>query len=565
MNIPKIIHFIWAGGVKLMPDKNIEVMISWKKENPDFAIWLWVDKKTYKETDENENLRTLRQYYQKKFQYFIQKEQIIDELQIKDITEEGISDEHVRYEIDKLLPNYGASSDILRYKILYRYGGAYFDTDVAPPINENNEFIKPITLTELLTKYEDADHILHISYIDHLPQRPNQNVRIDDLQKFQINSEASLGNDAFVCSENNPLMNLIYQECISNYNLLDLATKLNQTNDEFCKIKEFHYEKTLIRMCYGSNNRLYHTLQMTGPSHVKRVIREKRDENTQTFKLAQDEEFKEETEIIYRKKVFGNNVHIVPLRTLSYVAIAPFEINTLNWLQVSPQKTDDIEKIVKKILGEIEFEVEHFKILRLDDHMEILLNTTVGYEEANIINNLLRFVSELDLSKVEIIQQTCRFQKVNDFYESKSLLNKSYLNKDTELCLISEVIYSALNLREFIDVKNDFENEKCKDFYTIVRLKEIIRFVKNGFLCFIGLIGKEWLIDNDILWENIKTYKETIETIVSKIGFYADFDDNPDVFEFVKESKDELLPLINQKLYEYKGKNPSGYNKIFKN
>jgi mannosyltransferase OCH1-like enzyme len=38
----------------------------------------------------------------------------------------------VRYEIDRLRPNYGASSDLLRYLILYSFGGAYFDSDVAP-------------------------------------------------------------------------------------------------------------------------------------------------------------------------------------------------------------------------------------------------------------------------------------------------------------------------------------------------------------------------------------------------------------------------------------------------
>ena len=39
----------------------------------------------------------------------------------------------VRYTINRPEPNYGMASDLLRYLILWEYGGAYFDIDVQPP------------------------------------------------------------------------------------------------------------------------------------------------------------------------------------------------------------------------------------------------------------------------------------------------------------------------------------------------------------------------------------------------------------------------------------------------
>src|SRR5262249_37384263 len=50
---------------------------------------------------------------------------------VRDIAE--VETPEVRYELDGLWPNHGASSDILRYEILHREGGAYLDClDVFP-------------------------------------------------------------------------------------------------------------------------------------------------------------------------------------------------------------------------------------------------------------------------------------------------------------------------------------------------------------------------------------------------------------------------------------------------
>src|SRR5271157_4561121 len=82
--IPKIIHQIWLGGD--LPKKYFKLIETFKKFNPDWIHMLWTD----------ENIKDL------------------------DLINKEIFDKQI---------NMGSKSDILRYEILKKYGGIYFDTD----------------------------------------------------------------------------------------------------------------------------------------------------------------------------------------------------------------------------------------------------------------------------------------------------------------------------------------------------------------------------------------------------------------------------------------------------
>lgn len=84
INIPKKIHQIWLGGK--VPDNYIRIMNTWLEKNPDYEYKLWTD-----DDIESLNLENIELYNTNK--------------------------------------NLGVKSDILRYEILYRYGGIYIDTD----------------------------------------------------------------------------------------------------------------------------------------------------------------------------------------------------------------------------------------------------------------------------------------------------------------------------------------------------------------------------------------------------------------------------------------------------
>jgi mannosyltransferase OCH1-like enzyme len=82
--IPKIIHQIWLGGP--VPDKFKSWMESWKIMHPDWKYILWTDA----------DIKNFRPYVQNL-----------------------LSKSH----------NFGQKADILRYEILYQFGGVYADVD----------------------------------------------------------------------------------------------------------------------------------------------------------------------------------------------------------------------------------------------------------------------------------------------------------------------------------------------------------------------------------------------------------------------------------------------------
>lgn len=84
--IPNIFHFIWLGSD--IPDMYQENISDWKNKNPEFEVMTWDD-------DSSDRLMQRTS----------------------------------KYDIFKSADNFGNKSDILRYAILYEYGGIYLDTD----------------------------------------------------------------------------------------------------------------------------------------------------------------------------------------------------------------------------------------------------------------------------------------------------------------------------------------------------------------------------------------------------------------------------------------------------
>ena len=84
--IPNIFHFIWLGGET--PDMYLANIDDWKRKNPLFEFMIW-----------------------------------------DDATAENLMKKTPKYKEYKESDNFGNKSDMLRYAILYEYGGIYLDTD----------------------------------------------------------------------------------------------------------------------------------------------------------------------------------------------------------------------------------------------------------------------------------------------------------------------------------------------------------------------------------------------------------------------------------------------------
>ncbi|MGI9214726.1 MAG: glycosyltransferase, partial [Gammaproteobacteria bacterium] len=152
--------------------------------------------------------------------------------------------EYVRYEINRLRSNYGISSEILRYKILYEYGGIYFDSDIDH--GDKN-------LTEIESYFcKKMDHVL-----------------------FVDNLEGMIGNDAFISTINNPIMKFFLERAIDSY------LKCNYPRYEtFSKKKENEHfwledEETIQAnlKCYDDKEYISdYTLETTGPKMIRSAL-----------------------------------------------------------------------------------------------------------------------------------------------------------------------------------------------------------------------------------------------------------------------------------------------------
>lgn len=138
--IPNKIHQIWLGSS--LPQKYKKLQKSWIKFNPEWEYKLWKD---------------------------------IDATAI-------LKDEPELKKIYDSINNFGAKSDILRYLILYKFGGVYADTDF--------ECLKPF---DDLTKYEffaglghSKDPVILCGLIGSVPNHPILKTCIEKL-KLQCN------------------------------------------------------------------------------------------------------------------------------------------------------------------------------------------------------------------------------------------------------------------------------------------------------------------------------------------------------------------------------------------
>lgn len=188
VNTPPLIHFIWLGGVLKREDflSNIQ---EWAKAYPNCEVVLWVD-----HTDEeflawckDAKVRALNIY-----------ESIPQEAW------EGTLP-YFRYNGVKIEKNWGEASDILRYVLLYHFGGLYVDCDVQT------------------RKVEDF-RLLHNSAGFAL----------------RMNGETPGNNDVMFAAQHHPFIHRLMQNIEGNY-------KDRAVHQIFFSAEERRIEETLVR------------------------------------------------------------------------------------------------------------------------------------------------------------------------------------------------------------------------------------------------------------------------------------------------------------------------------
>ncbi len=502
--VPKLIHFIWAGGKLPMPDEdNIAVVKDWARANPDFQTMLWVDQKTAPAGINWKN------YYADKFKD-LANPPVIKDIEEMDIEKGVVSTPAIRYEIERLDPNYGASSDALRYRILYLYGGAYFDSDVAPgrtPLRECPLF---------------SDKSAHVLAIDHLSQNispPEEALRTFKLTgkitpSNPLSSDYRIGNDAFICSIGNPLMKIICDKVEANYQLL--------ANNNV---------KMMYKLAYSSHNIKDLTLEKTGPLLVQDAILKE-----QTGSL------KQINENMYVKKINGIDVQIHPLKFHNSLLIESLK-NMKKWLDVPLITDQTAEECINKAIATLEFELNNFGILRLDDHVrqvsQAISNLDLDADPDIICQNFLDALNKgkLDYSKVKVAQSITQEEHIINFYREHHLIDRTCFLKSTDKKTFIETFCDATQFDQFNSLALLFN--RSTDIAALIteigyQKQQIVGF-SQAISIGLGLIEK--LLNEDtygMVKDEIEAVLNNYKLVASKLEPFFKSEDKIDI-EYISE------------------------------
>lgn len=362
--IEKIISFIWAGRERFMPDRSIVNVLKWHTKNPSFQMIIWIDQSTapsnlisyYRERLAVISRRIFVHFHPEKFEF-------------RDIEEEGVCTPFARYEINRLRPNFGASSDSLRIQILRKVGGAYFDSDVLPGKKslENSSIFK--------IKYPR-----HCLYVD----ANSQNSRM-------------IGNDAFISTKGNPVLDLIAKVIIENY---CNPSVIYEIQDE--------YLNTTITSYCGMHNsilrQLYSYDRHRDGEYIERITPNKTGGGPVRAVISQE--------------IIGKN----PEKGDQFIDLSEYTSGAYNHRQWINQPLVASRDILKTVIESIRFEVEILKMLRLDDHIDNFASVTGKSlsDSANTIINMLEQtpINYSQLKGIQIIfnnPHTLRFYQKQGF------------------------------------------------------------------------------------------------------------------------------------------------------
>ena len=458
MKIPKIIHFIWAGGERALPYSNIQTVRSWANQNPSFQVWVWIDP-----SSSTSSFKLIDQYVQ---QFKNEKNIILHDIEgTKDDAGKvfSVSDEIVRYEINKLRPNYGRSSDRLRYKILEIFGGAYFDSDVKPghiSLQHSGIFEKEFDMPQI--------------FIDMNSQNTGE-----------------VGNDAIICTPRNPAITQIKDTSYQHY-----FFHRNKKSSDILPICDFNISQnnSFYRLSYYSEDSAYviqSTILQTGPYCVRKILLDN------LKNLIPPQELKSE---------------VKPMENLTYVVA-----NHRNWIDIPiPIMIHSIA--IKKIEETIKFEIEKFQILRLDDHVAGLMQSTRTTQDLATLE-ILNIISNVDISSVQCIQITYRFRETVEYCNQNNFQHSTYLFPLVKKCYENSQIHNyfeepllmimsslkSSNIQTLLETDIDNADSIIKENNKV--LKSVSDFVDNAL---------SYCMDELIYNNKLKQLSGPQKTIVSK-------------------------------------------------
>ena len=371
MTTPKIVHFVWVGSMKTIPKARLKLVERWIAflKSKGFKYYFWIDPLGTNQ----EQPEMLPKQEVMLTQAGIEKEAIKDIAEIKN----EISMQIIRYEIDKLRPNYGTASDLIRYEILKKYGGVYLDSDIDLP--------------------DDLDSTLYGE--DAFWQKEGRT-------SFYRGGGA---NDIIISPPNSDALQKIISYVQANYRTSQYDPKTPKY-----LFGATIYAKTILQ-AYASDTKSYiigSTLHRTGTDFLNLTLEE-------------DKELKGKVE---------KNIDELKIRK-------KLTKSATDWIGVGIKKCEDINLAISLIMKSIDFEVRNFGILRLKEHFNYLnaqigINIENREESQKIFFCELEKLFAKIKENIKVVQYDFDNEIIKMFCDKNKIFNKSQLlnfNEDDNL------------------------------------------------------------------------------------------------------------------------------------
>jgi len=146
--IPKVFHYIWLG--KKLPEQYVPFLETWLKYHPDWTFVFWVD------NPQNYNLGKLCENYT-----FDDLKKYLNNNNNNNKTKRIVIDvKNLTFDNKKFFDetrNYGQRSDILKWEVVYRFGGIYIDVDF--------ECTKPLDMLNYMYDFYTGIQPLDTSFV----------------------------------------------------------------------------------------------------------------------------------------------------------------------------------------------------------------------------------------------------------------------------------------------------------------------------------------------------------------------------------------------------------------
>ena len=443
--IPKQLHFIWVG-TRVMPDANLTNVIAWLQNNKDCTVNLWVDHPVYsraqlieKYIEAIRRVCTQSQLSSQEIDSIIKKITFQNPNDLLNKPEYANAKKYFTHEQEKIRPNYGSASDILRYILLYEHGGLYFDSDTKPDKIGFSDIglFNPQSRHRLLinTHAYGGNHEFANDIIFSTPKNPLLQSVIDGLMRTYTSQEARID----VERVKSLLKTLPRNE----------ATDTLEYQTESDLFNRNRFLNTPMRMAYSTHaiqDLLASTIMRTGPGLLRTGMCEYLSSRNQQMIESNIEE------------IASGVSQITP------------ELSNA-WIKKNP-RTDiaTYENALDLIIKMAKFEVENYHVLRLDDFINDIHLLFNEVERDHIAADLMSHVLNEQLHRhpnLKVIQASS--PKTLAFIKKLHLEEKTFMfprlrtifdNKENYNVYMQEIIPNLTqgvkqNQQELVDMKAD--------------------------------------------------------------------------------------------------------------